>query len=188
MTDNLHFRLCDHGAVLASRRRGREVAEHLRELADDQVDVILDFDGVEASTPPFLQELLDAVQGVIGRDPDWGRLVVAANLNEDIAETLALVLERRKTTLAYRVGDQVELLKAAPHLAETLREAQKLRSFTVNDLAEQLDLKPTAVHQRLRALLASGAVAREDGEAHHGRGHRYRAATSEAPALELAAR
>lgn len=185
MVQNLHFRLGDHGVVLASRRRGRDVAEHLRELGDEPTDIILDFQGVEASTPPFLQELLDAVQAIIGRDPDWGRLVIAANLNEDIAETLALVLERRKATLAYRVGDQVELLKAAPHLAETLREAQKLKSFTVNDLAEQLDLKPTAVHQRLRALLASGAVAREEGDAHHGRSHRYRAVTNDAPALEL---
>lgn len=185
MGENLHFRLRDHGAVLASRRRGRDVAQHLRELGGEPSDVILDFQGVEASTPPFLQELLDAVQAIIGRDPDWGRLVIAANLNDDIAETLALVLERRKATLAYRVGDQVELLQAAPHLAETLREAQKLKSFTVNDLAEQLDLKPTAVHQRLKALLASGAVAREDGEARHGRGHRFRAVTGVAPALDL---
>ena len=181
MSETLHFYLCDYGPVLANRRRGRQVAERLRELSDQHHDVILDFRDVEAVTPPFIQELLGAVQSVAnGRDAS---LVLATNMNEDIAETMALVLERRKQTLAYQRGDTVELLnEQAPHLAEILREAQQLQRFTVTELAERLKIKPNTLHGRLKRLLESGAVARErDMDAQRGIRHRYRVAKANEP-------
>jgi hypothetical protein len=189
MPDALHVYLRDQGTILASRRRGRFAADHLRGLADDPADLILDFVDVEAATPPFLMEVLDAVHAIISRDPDQGRLVVVANLNDDLAETIGLVLERRKETLAYRRGNQVELLKSAPHLAQTLREAQSLKRFTVNELAERLEIKPTAVHQRLQPLLASGAVARDlQGDEQDQRAHVFRAVNKDIPALRASGR
>jgi DNA-binding MarR family transcriptional regulator len=184
MTDTLHFYLRNHGPVLANRRRGREVAERLRELAANRRDVILDFEDVDAVTPPFIQELLDAVQSLIRAD---GRLVIAANMNEDAAETFTMVLERRKATLAYRQGDDVELLnEVAPHLGELLREAQELqKGFTVTELAEKLGIAPNTLHGRLRPLLESGAAARErDRGAERGVRHRYRVVSSDEPTAE----
>ena len=181
MADVLHFYLRDRGSVLASRRRGREAAAHLRQLREEPSDLILDFKDVEAVTPPFLQELLDAVQSSINQ-ADRGRLVVAANLNDDVAETLALVLERRKQTLAFRRGTKVELLKPEQHLVETLREAQSLKRFTAGDLATRLDINPTAAHQRLQPLLAAGVVARDFGLTAKGRRSRvFRAASRDMP-------
>ena len=93
MPETLHFYLRDHGPCAGQSQawaRGRRPAP---ELFDDRGDVILDFDDVDAVTPPFVQELLDAVQSVVRDD---GSAVVTANMNEDVAETLAMVLERRK--------------------------------------------------------------------------------------------
>ena len=181
MPDVLHFYLSDHGSVLASRQRGRQTAGHLRDVAGDPADLILDFKDVEAVTPPFLQELLDAVQSIIKLGD--GRLVVVANLNDDVAETLSLVLEQRKETLAFRRGGDVELLKPDQHLVETLREAQSLKRFTAGDLAARLDINPTAVHQRLQPLLAGGVVARDrDAPATRGRRSRvFRAVSRSSP-------
>jgi len=188
MTEVLHFYLRDRGPVLASRRRGREAAQHLRELSEEPSDLILDFKDVEAVTPPFLQELLDAVQSTINPG-DRGRLVVAANLNDDVAETLALVLERRKQTLAFRRGTNVELLKPDQHLVETLREAQSLKHFTAGDLAERLEINTTAAHQRLQPLLAAGVVARDFGAAAKGRRSRvFRAVSRDMPRFSSSAR
>lgn len=186
MSETLHFYLHDHGPVLANRRRGREVAERLRDLSERHQDLILDFEDVEAVTPPFIQELLGAIQSVADRED--GRLVLATNMNEDVVETFALVLERRKQTLAYRRGDSVELLnKLAPHLVEILREAQHLRRFTVTDLAEKLEVKLNTLHGRLKPLLESGAIARErDAEAQRGIRHRYRVVSTDEPSDDRA--
>ena len=121
------------------------------------------------------------VQSVAGGKDD--RLVLATNMNEDVAETLTLVLERRRQSLAYQCGDIVELLnELAPHLVETLREAQRLQRFTVTELAEKLKLKPNTLHGRLKRLLESGAIARErDTDAHRGIRHRYRVVTVDEP-------
>jgi DNA-binding MarR family transcriptional regulator len=187
--DVLHYHLRDLGTVLANRRRGREAADRLRDLAQGGQDIVLDFEGVEAVTPPFVQELLDAMQAVLAGDRDSGRLAIVANPNEDVIETFSLVLERRKKTLAYRIGDRTELLyETAPHLLELLREAQKLRTFTASDLADRLDVRPNTVHQRLKPLLESGAIGRErDREAKRGVRHVYRAVGPDQPPPEAAA-
>lgn len=148
--------------------------------------MILDFEDVEAVTPPFVQELFATLHAILQHD---GRLVVLAQMNEDVAETIGLVLEKRKQTLAYRTGDKVELLnELAPHLGEVLREAQSLKKpFTVTELAERLGVATNTLHGRLKPLLESGAVARErDETAERGVRHRYRVVGKDAPALETA--
>jgi hypothetical protein len=176
----IHFYLVDHGAVLATRPRGKETADHLRALAAEPGDLILDFRDVEVASAPFLQELVNGVQSVIAAASDTGRIVLIANMNEDVAETLAYVVARKKLMLPYRQGDQVELLEANQQFADTLREAQRLRSFTAPQLANRLHIKPDAATQRLRKLLATGSVVREpDATAKQGLRHLYRAATAE---------
>jgi hypothetical protein len=174
----LHVYLRDRGSVLSTRPRGREAADHVRAIADDPGDLILDFAGVEVASPPFLQELVDGVHGLVVRDRETGRIVLFVNMNEDVAETMRYVLSRKKLSLAYREGDRIELLEGKPHLIDTLREAQQLRSFTAPDLARKLGIAADTATQRLRKLLETGAVVREpDAEARQGVRHLYRAAT-----------
>jgi hypothetical protein len=176
----IHFYLADHGAVLATRPRGKEAGDHLRTLASEPGDLILDFKDVEVASAPFLQELVNGVQSVIAAASESGRIVLIANMNEDVAETLAYVVARKKLMLPYRQGDQVELLEANQQFADTLREAQRLRSFTAPQLADRLHIKPDAATQRLRKLLGTGSVVREpDATAKQGVRHLYRAATAE---------
>jgi predicted transcriptional regulator len=184
----LYFYLRDDGAVLASRRRGRMTSDRLRAIAAEHQDIVLDFAGVEALTPPFAQELFDAIHTIIGPGLDSGRLVVIVNANEDVLDTLKLVLESRSGTMAFRVGDQVELLSdSAPHLIELLEQAQKLRRFTAAELADSLDVALNTVHGRLKPLLESGVVGRErDPEASRGVRHVYRVVTVDDPAPEPA--
>jgi DNA-binding MarR family transcriptional regulator len=107
-------------------------------------------------------------------------------MNEDLAETMTFVLNRRKTTLLYKAGEQLQLLGETPHLAETLREAHALQSFTAPELAKKLDIEPSTANKRLEKLLEAGAVWRErDAEARRGIRHRYHTAT---PDLEAAAK
>jgi hypothetical protein len=176
----IHFYLVDHGAVLATRPRGKETADHLRTLAAEPGDLILDFRDVEVASAPFLQELVNGIQSVIAAASETGRIVLIANMNEDVAETLAYVVARKRLMLPYRQGNQVELLEANQQFVDTLREAQRLRSFTAPQLAGRLHIKPDAATQRLRKLLATGSVVREpDATAKQGVRHVYRAATAE---------
>src|SRR4051812_42194684 len=110
----VHFRLRTQGGrVLANRRKGREVALKLSDQPQKPADVVLDFAGVDAATVPFLDELCDEISRNLRRFRDQGMLVVATNLDEDMAESLELVLERHKRTLAYRHDSRIDLLNAA---------------------------------------------------------------------------
>lgn len=177
----LRFPLQDHGHVLSTRRRGFEAAAHLRRLAQDRVDVVLDFAGVEVVTPPFLFEFLAGVRELLREKPEGGPLVIVMNLDDDVLETLELVLERRKLPLAILRANRVELLQAAPHLEDTLREALELPPrFTVPQLAEKLSLQPTSINERLNPLVESGVLSRErDPSARRGKRYVYRAPTRE---------
>jgi DNA-binding transcriptional ArsR family regulator len=176
----LHIYLRDQGPTLSTRERGKRVAEQIRSLAEEPGDIILDFSGVEAATPPFLQEVIDAFHAVILRDRETGRILLAANLNEDLAETMTFVLNRRKTALLYKSGSLLELLGETPHLAETLRQAQALKSFTAPELAEKLDIEPSTANKRLERLLEAGAIRRErDATAKRGIRHIYHTPTPE---------
>jgi DNA-binding MarR family transcriptional regulator len=177
----LHLYLRDNGHVLATRGRGKQAAAHVREIADDDGDLILDFDEVEVASPPYLQEIVDTVHALLLRAKDTGRIVLFANMNDDVAETMRYVVARQKLSLAYQEGDHITLLEGKPHLVHTLETAQKLKSFTAPQLAEKLDIENDTATQRLKRLMETGAVVREpDPETRQGIRHLYRTAT---PAL-----
>lgn len=171
------FHMAEHGRspVLATRELGRQVGRQVQdELAGAEI-LLLTFTGVEVASPPFLDEIVRAVHSVL-RGGDTKLMVVTLDMNEDVRESLALVLDRHKLMLAALSGGQIELLGGSRQLAETLREAQRLREFTAPELAERLRLKLPNLHQRLKALTEAGALVREEDEtAERGRRHRYRA-------------
>lgn len=174
----LHIHMRDHGRLLSTRPAGKKAAQALQRVARTPGDLILDFEGVEAATPPFLQEVVNAIQAVVTAGEGEGRIVMTVHLNDDVAETLRYVAARAKRGLAYAHGRQVDMLEDRPRLAETLREAQRLnRFFTAPELADRLEINADAATQRLKKLVEAGAAVREpDPDAQHGVRHRYRVA------------
>jgi hypothetical protein len=147
------------GRVLGTRALGREIAELIRErTARGDRPIAVDFMGVEVASSPVLDEIARALRATIADYPD--RFVVLSNLNEDVRETLVLVLRSRDMSLATLHDDALELLGGRAHLEETLAEAQALGTFTAAELAERLKVKLPNLHHRLNELQAAGAVAR----------------------------
>jgi anti-anti-sigma regulatory factor len=147
------------GKVLGTRALGHEVAEQLRELAGDgEQDLFVDFASVQVASSPFLDEVARTLRAWNADHPD--RFVILVSLNEDVKDTLELVLERRDMALAEVEKGTLRLIGGRAHLQETLKAAQELEVFTAAELAEQLKLKLPNLHQRLVALQATGAVVR----------------------------
>jgi hypothetical protein len=164
--------IAQFGSVLATRATGREAADRIQDAADSG-DVVVSFHGVEIATPSFLDEVVLRVAQVLrGRQ----RILVLAGLDDEVRESLELVLANRDLRLAYLDDDHVKLLGGSKQLDETLRAAQELGSFKAPELAEQLRIKLPNLHQRLSALLESGALTRDAGAK---RGHDYLAASPE---------
>lgn len=153
--------LSTYGRVLGTRALGRELADLIRSraAADDRA-IVVDFKGVEVASSPVLDEVALCLRAVIADHAD--RFVVVANLNDDVQETLELVLESRDMSLAALHHDTLELLGGRAHLEETLAEAQALGTFTAAQLAEQLKVKLPNLYHRLNELQAAGAVARTE--------------------------
>ncbi|HXM86418.1 MAG TPA: hypothetical protein VN889_02180 [Solirubrobacteraceae bacterium] len=147
------------GKVLGTRALGREVAEQLRARAGDGThDLFVDFTGVQVASSPFLDELARTLRAWNADHPE--RFVVLTSLNEDVWDTLTLVLERREMTLVAAEKAKLRLIGGRAHLQETLKAAQELEIFTAAELAKQLELKLPNLHQRLAALEATGGVVR----------------------------
>jgi DNA-binding MarR family transcriptional regulator len=155
--DAIAFKL--PGKVLGTRTLGREVAERLRErVGDGRADLFVDFTGVQVASSPFLDEVARALRAWNVDHPD--RFVVLINLNEDVEDTLTLVLERLNMMLVTSEKGTLKLIGGKAHLTTTLKAAQELEVFTAAELAAQLELKLPNLHQRLITLQEAGAVVR----------------------------
>jgi DNA-binding MarR family transcriptional regulator len=164
---------------LFSRADGRTVAAKLRRRIHEPAPLLLDFGGIRAATPSFLDEICSEIDVTLRRYRDDGMLVVATHMIEEVTESLIYILERHRHSLAYFKGEDIDLLNAPPHLVETLRAAVELGGeFTVPQLADKLSVRTNAVNQRLASLLEAGAVARErDERAERGVRYLYRTPT-----------
>jgi len=166
------------GRVLATRPVGREVGRAVAERLAESPGLLVSFYGVDVASPSFLVEVIGALHAVLSSTED--RMLLLTGMNEDVKESVELVLERLKMILGYLDNEQIELLGGSKQLAETLREAQELGSFTVPQLAERLELKLPALHQRLNQLLEAGVLSREDDPtATRGKRGKYAAPRSE---------
>lgn len=162
---------------LLTRGEGRQVAGKLRRQAVEPRPLVLDFSGIKAATPSFLDELCTEIDHLLRHNRDAGMLVVATHMLADVTDSFLYILERHRHSLAYFRGEDIDLLNAPPHLVETLRAAVELGGeFTVPELAKAMgSVKTNALNQRLASLLEAGAVARErDVQAERGVRYRYR--------------
>lgn len=148
-------------------RACRSLEEQLRSATADD-DVVVDFDGVEAITFSFADEFVGRFMALrdAGALPQVG--VVLTHLNEDIRETIALVLERRNLVAIERQGADGSLLGADRHLEETFTTALLLHEFKAAEIAERLGISPQNANNRLKRLTAAGAVKRVRTNAERG--------------------
>ncbi len=154
------YDLVRHGRVLATRPKGREAARLTADQLSDSSGLLLNFHEVDVASPPFLDEIIRALRAVLlSGDKRW---LLVTGYNEDVGESLEMVLQRHKMTLGSVEGEDLRLLGGSSQLAETLREAQRMGTFTAPDLADRLKLKLPALHQRLSALTEAGVLGRED--------------------------
>jgi DNA-binding HxlR family transcriptional regulator len=164
----------EDSSVLSTRERGKLAADRVQD-ALDQGSVVISFKSVEAATPSFLDEVVRRLGGLLRGNED--RVVLIAETNEDVAESLELVLDKHKMALARVNGKQVELLGGSEQLKKTLAAAQQMQDFSAADLAKELKVKLPNLHQRLKGLMEAGAVSRSvDDSATRGTRHRYEAA------------
>src|SRR5438046_1723700 len=125
---HVNFVLCNISNILATRQQGAVARGLLRERMDEgPANLALNFGGVEAVAPPFLDELLEEVYATLRRYREEGMLVVVVGTNADDRETIKMVLESEDWPgLAYVEDGDLELISSSPHLAETLRTAREL--------------------------------------------------------------
>lgn len=172
-----------HGEVLSTRPLGRDVGREIHDRLLEGPALMISFAGVDVASAPFLDEVVRAVRGSLAGG-ETNRLVAVYGLNKDVHETLNMVLDRNKMSLAALDEGKVELLGGNEVLRETLEAAVDLgEPFTAPELAERLRIKLPALHQRLKPLLDTGVLAREPDEtAERGKRHRYRGPQQLTPA------
>jgi hypothetical protein len=172
------YDLVTHGRVLATRATGRDVGRTVAERLADESGLLVSFFGVEVASPSFLVELIGAIRAILISTGD--RWLLLTGMNEDVRESVELVLDRLKMSLGNIQGEHIELLGGTKQLEGTLREAQQLGTFTAPELAERLEMKLPALHQRLNQLLEAGLLTREDDPtATRGKRGKYTAAPLE---------
>ncbi|MGH2769574.1 MAG: winged helix-turn-helix domain-containing protein [Actinomycetota bacterium] len=87
----------------------------------------------------------------------------------EVAETIAVALERRDQFVAHeRPDSRIELLAAPDHLQRTYAAARELGEFTSRDLADRLAITLPAANNRIKALAQAGVVTRKRHDPAHG--------------------
>ena len=167
----MHYRVAEHGRVLATRERGgevRRVIEAALEQTPSTEEIILDFTDVEIISFSVADEIVgrvlaDRAAGVFGDRP-----ILITGANEDVLDPIVRALQRRDVVGALLDGDRIRLLNAPEHLQVTFDAAQLRGEFRASELAADLGIGLPACNNRLKPMLAAGLVIREPGIARSG--------------------
>lgn len=157
------FRMDRFGlSFFATRGKGLDVRQSIERTMRDVPageSLVIDFTGVEDVTFSFADECIAKVMisKAAGDYPDRG--IVLSGMNDEVRETLDVVLTRRDLAVV-AVDGEASVLGADSFLSETLQAALDLGSFRASDIAERLGLSVQAANNRLKHLSASGAVVR----------------------------
>ena len=92
-----------------------------------------------------------------------------AGATPEVAETIAVALERRNLFVVHQRQDGLfELLSGPFHLKETYERALELGEFTARELADALGISLPAANNRIKMLAQVGAVTRQRHDPAHG--------------------
>lgn len=159
MAPSIRFSVSQLGAYPATRGLGQEGRARLDDLLADRedVDLTIDFAGVEVMNISFADELL----GKFMTSQDFsakGATVKVTGLNADNRYSVVVCVERRGTQVVVLDDDGNLSLVGDKMLAETFNQALVLGSFKANDLAQAMSLTSQNTNNRLKRLAASGAL------------------------------
>jgi len=159
------YEIAKWSVFLATRERGRRVREEIEEAltrVSPGGSLAVSFKGVEGITVSFGDECIAKLIVARSAGDFDDRGLVIEEMNADVRETLEAVLSRRKTAaVVLNDAGEPEILGEPTWMNETLAAALDLESFRASDLAHRLRITPQAANNRLKNLVASGAVARE---------------------------
>jgi hypothetical protein len=153
----------DGDGILVTRSAGeRAWSDVEKAMASQRGDyvVALDFEGVKAISVPFADTSVGRLMS--GRASGYydHYPMVLVNANEDVRETIDAALRVRRLHVLALSHGRPDLLGGDGILEETFEKAMELGEFTVNRLADELNLTPQAANNRLFALIRAGALAR----------------------------
>lgn len=151
----------------------------MKESRDDRL-LEVNFEGVEAFTVSFADELVAKLAAERRAYGPADLFLVISDASEEIAETIEVALERRGLFVVHRTASgALELLAAPDHLRQTYAAAVELGQFRARDLAGRLGLKLPAANNRIKALAEAGALVRaKDAPARGGRQFSYQVAAA----------
>ncbi len=163
METMLEFAVSKCGTFLATRGSARAAREDLesRIVSRGHVDTIMiDFADVEAMTISFADEFLGRFYASLAAGDVPADGVLLLGLNEETREAVSICLERRDLVAGGLSDGQLTLLAASEFLTETYRQALTLATFSTAELSDALKTSPQNTNNRLKRLVAAGAVQR----------------------------
>jgi DNA-binding transcriptional ArsR family regulator len=158
------FPVGQRGAFLATRNIARAILADLEErIASNLASevVLVDFGAVDAMTISFADEFLGRFYTALAAGHIRAVAVLLRGLNEETAETITICLERRELIAAALVDGGKALIGAQDFLAESYRHALELRRFKAGEFAAALGITPQNANNRLKRLVAAGALRKE---------------------------
>lgn len=159
MTEPVTFSVNQLAEFPASRAQGREGRARLEDLVADSrgLDLTVDFAGVTAMTISFADEFLGKFLATLDAT-SHDMTVCVSGLNAENAETVEVCLERRERPVVVADGAGHLALLGDSLLQETYRAAAARGSVRAAELAEALSISPQNVNNRLKRLVAVGAL------------------------------
>jgi hypothetical protein len=159
----LSFPVGSPNAYLATRSDARLLREDLENrIAQQQPDEVqLDFSDVKAMTISFADEFLGRIFTSLAAGDIQTGAIILAGLNSENQEAAAICLERRSLIAAAASHGHVTLLGAPSYLLDTYLRALHHATFSALHLADELEVTPQNMNNRLKRLAASGALRRE---------------------------
>lgn len=159
MTHPVIFDVVQLGEFPATRSKGRDGRGRLEDILAGKtgVDLTIDFTNVMAMTISFADEFLGKFLASLEAASRDITLKVTG-LNIENAEAVTICLERRDVQVVVLGNDGALKLDGAPQLVETFNAALGLGEFKANDLAQRLNITPQNANNRLKRLVAVGAL------------------------------
>jgi len=156
------YRVSEHGSFLATRSAGKAVRESLEHEAGPRAAIVIDFTDVAAMTFGFADEFLGKFYDALAAGFVAVPAVLLRGLNEEALEATQVCLGRRELVAACVDGDEIHLIAAPEYLDETYRHAVALHRFRAAELSERLGITTQNMNNRLKRLVCSGALTREN--------------------------
>jgi DNA-binding transcriptional ArsR family regulator len=171
MTERTVFGVVQLGKFFATRSLGRDGRDRLDDLVENgkDLDLAIDFTGVEAMTFSFVDELLGRFVSSFNGTTSNATLAVTG-LDPENLFAVTVCIERRGAVIAHATdASDLELLGGDDLVGETFAQAVSLGEFTAGELAANLGISAQNANNRLKKLAESGAV-RKRRSSGNGRG------------------